>query len=143
MDVDSPSMEEIRLKVRKLTPKFLGGTIVALYPAPLAQVRMRTQSTLVPGMENTLVVSIEDLGGVPVAGLQPLRLDITNAEGTNNAYSGYYCAQDGVLRLPIVPGLNEAATAWKIKAEDLTAGLVTEYWLNIADPVIVPEPSSP
>ncbi len=100
----------------------LGGTIIALYPAPLAQVRIVMPPLLAPGKENKVLIYAEDPNGLPVEGLQPLRIDITDADGAASAYSGYYCARNGILRLPLIPGLDKAGQEWQIAVEDLTAG---------------------
>lgn len=109
----------------------LGGTIIALYPKPLTQLRIVAPSTLDAGMENNVAVFVDDDGGVPVSGLQPLRVQITDAMGGVSAYSGYYSAHNGVLRLPLTPGLDEAERVWNLVVEDLTAGLTAEVTLRV------------
>lgn len=110
-----------------------GGTIIALYPRAPERLRIVTPPTLAAGIDNASLVFIEDGDGVPLAGLQPIRIDITTADGASSAYSGYYCARNGVLRLPLVPGLNESGQDWNIVANDLTAGLKGELGVHVSN----------
>lgn len=111
----------------------LGGTIIALYPKAPEQVRIVAPPAFTAGTDNSITIFIEDIDRVPLAGLQPLRIDITTAEGTPSAYSGYYCARNGVLQLPLIPGRNESGQDWKIVAYDLTAGLKGELGVHVSD----------
>ncbi len=108
----------------------LGGTVIALYPVPLAQMRIAAPPSLELGTENSVLIFVEEGNGLPIDGLQPLWIDIKDADGAASAYSGYYCARNGILRLPIIPGLNETPGTWHIKAEDLTAGLTAETTIS-------------
>ena len=109
-----------------------GGTVIALYPTAVARVRIATPAAMTLGIEKNVAIYVEDSEGVPVTGLQPLRVDITRGDGTPSAYSGYYCAKNGVLHLPLRPGLNVPAGNWNAQVEDLTAGLKSEKSIAIA-----------
>jgi len=108
-----------------------GGTIIALYPKALAALRIAAPPTLTPGMESALAVYVEDSKGVPVSGLQPLKVDITRADGSASPYSGYYGAKDGVLHLPLALGHNAPTGTWSVEVEDLTAGLTAQSSVRV------------
>ena len=110
-----------------------GGTVIALYPKALERVRIEAPPSFEPGIETALAFLIEDSEGIPASGLQPLRVDLVRADGSASAYSGYYCARNGVLHLPVTPGLNAPPGAWTIKVEELTAGLAAEARVEVAN----------
>lgn len=110
-----------------------GGTVVALYPKALARVRIAAPPALTPGHDGNVAIFIEDEAGVPVGGLQPLKVEITRADGSASAYSGFYTATNGVLHLPVTPGLNARHGTWTVAAQDLTAGLSAEAKVTVVD----------
>jgi hypothetical protein len=103
----------------------LGGTILALYPEPPTELRIATPPTIVQGGSGMLSISLVNKSGVPLAGLQPMELTLTDASDAPSAYSDYYCAQNGRLALPFVAGLNDVPGTWKLSVRDLTSGLTT------------------
>jgi hypothetical protein len=55
-----------------------------------------------------------------------LRATVTDAAGRASEYSGYYCAENGRLPLPLSPALNDQSGSWKVTVEDLTTGIRAE-----------------
>ena len=100
----------------------LGGTLVALYPVRPARLDISAEN-VARGGRSQLQVTLADADGQPLPGLQPVRVDVTDAGGGPTEYSGDYCAQNGRLALPLTPALNDQAGSWKVTVEDLTTGM--------------------
>jgi hypothetical protein len=101
----------------------LGGTLVALYPAPPARLTVTLPKTLTRGQATTATIRLTDRAGKALPGLQPLRVTVTDAAGAATEYSDYYCAAQGVLGLPLRPARNDRPGTWQVTVTDLTAGL--------------------
>jgi hypothetical protein len=101
----------------------LGGKVIALYPRKLGAPAVHTAKIVAPGASSVIRFNMRDDGGAPLAGLQPLDITITDAEGERNEFSGCYCAKDGILDIHFVAALNDKPGRWTVSATDLTAGL--------------------
>jgi hypothetical protein len=104
----------------------LGGTIIALYPTQPAKLGISMPKSIRRGDETTITVTMSDVEGKLLRGLQPFHIVITDPNGTVSSYTGHYCAERGKLELPLLPALNDATGSWKVSALDLTTGLQTE-----------------
>jgi hypothetical protein len=104
----------------------LGGKIIALYPRKLKSLQIQTAKMIKRGSKSAIRFSLQDTNGVPLSGLQPLEVTITDASGKNNEFSGYYCAKHGVLDIDFVAALNDDSGRWVVSASDLTAGLTAK-----------------
>jgi len=102
----------------------LGGKVIALYPHKLGALAVHTAKTVTPGASSVIRIHMRDDGSAPLAGLQPLDIRITDAEGKRNEFSGYYCAKDGILDIDFVAALNDKPGQWTVSATDLTTGLM-------------------
>jgi hypothetical protein len=52
-------------------------------------------------------------------------------QGARNEFSGYYCAQGGILNIDFIPALNDTPGRWTVAAVDLTAGLESKRTLEL------------
>jgi hypothetical protein len=104
----------------------LGGKIVALYPVRPASAEISLPESVRRGAECPALVTLRDERGQALPGLQPLRVTVTDAAGRASEYSGYYCAENGRLPLPLSPALNDQSGSWKVTVEDLTTGIRAE-----------------
>ncbi len=109
----------------------LGGKIVALYPVKPSRVAILPPRTATRGSELAISVAITDNAGKPLPGLQPVRVDVTDPTGSPTEHTGYYCAENGKLKVPFRPAINDKCGTWKIRVEDLTAGITTEQTLDV------------
>jgi uncharacterized protein YfaS (alpha-2-macroglobulin family) len=78
------------------------------------------------GKPGWIEIGVRDNAGKPAPGLQPLRVTIADPRGKVNESSDYYCAEEGVLRIPFTPALNDRPGKWSVTVEDLTAGMTAE-----------------
>ena len=104
----------------------LGGKLLALYPVQPARVAIGAPDRASRGQAGALTVSLSDKAGKPMPGLQPLRLTVTDPQGRDTEYSDYHCAERGRLTVPFTPARNDAPGTWRVRVEDLTAGLSAE-----------------
>ena len=104
----------------------IGGTLVALCPTQPTKLDVEVRKGIRRGESTTVAVRVIDQERNALPGLQPLSVTVTDAAGNDTEYTDYYCAEEGVFELPIVPALNDATGRWTIAVEDLTAGLSAE-----------------
>jgi len=109
----------------------LGGKIIAIYPAKPSRVGISAPPSVTRGSESTISVAISDDAGEPLPGLQPMRIEVTDPSGSPSEYTGYYCAENGKLQITFRLAINDKAGTWKIRAEDLTAGIVAEKAIDV------------
>jgi hypothetical protein len=111
----------------------LGGTIVALYPTNPGAVRVKAPKRLAAGLTYDITVDLLDEENNPLRGLQPIEVTVTDPDGKVNAYSDYYCAENGRLTVEFVPALNDTRGRWTASVLDLTAGLRSETTFKVVD----------
>jgi hypothetical protein len=111
----------------------LGGTMVALYPAQLESVKVRTHETMHAGLPHAIAVDLTDSRGTPPMGLQPVQVTITDPDGEISASSDYYCAENGRLTVDFTPAVNDVRGRWTVSVTDLTAGLEAEAGFEVVD----------
>lgn len=104
----------------------LGGTIIAIYPAKLTQLTAVAETNGNLGEECVITVQLHDATDAPAKGLQPVRVDIMDANGKVHEDSDWICLENGSGKITFTPAWNDAKGDWKIKVSDLTAGLSTE-----------------
>jgi hypothetical protein len=102
----------------------LGGKLVALYPTRPAKLEIAAPA-------RKLSIAIRDDQGKPLGGLQPLEVTVTDAKGAATEYTDYYAAANGELDIPLHPAVNDAPGPWRVRVEDLTAGLTAERTFNV------------
>lgn len=59
-------------------------------------------------------------------GVHPLQVEIRDANGDRNEYSGHVAAENGVYTLPFVPAVNDPKGTWQITVTELTSGKETK-----------------
>ncbi|NUQ64579.1 MAG: hypothetical protein HUU20_19100 [Pirellulales bacterium] len=109
----------------------LGGTLIALSPAKFSRIETRMPETAKRGEQTAISVAILDDAGKPLAGLQPLKLSMVDSKGNPTETTGYYCAENGELQLPVHPALNDEPGKWTVRVEDLTAGMTAENVMEV------------
>ncbi len=109
----------------------LGGTLVALYPSALEKLEVTTSAQGKLGEPNKVSISLRDANGQLAQGLQPVRVDITDAKGNLHDDSDWITLENGTGELVFHPAWNDPEGSWKIKVSDLTAGLTAQAPLSL------------
>jgi hypothetical protein len=104
----------------------LGGTIVALYPEPMASIALSVPAKMKAGGPSAIEVTFRGQSGALLPGLQPVQVAVTDPAGNVNEFSDYYCCKDGSLTIRFLPGVNDRLGQWKVAALDLTSGTRAE-----------------
>lgn len=97
------------------------GTIIGVYPEAIAGVKA--------GKAAPIRLSVVGKGGQPMTGVHPLQVEIRDANGDRNEYSGYVAAENGVCTLPFAPAVNDPKGTWQMTVTELTSGkeMKTEF----------------
>lgn len=109
----------------------LGGKILALYPAPLGPPRISAPRSLAAGHSYPVRVTMDDIQGNPIPGLQPLEITVTSPSGRRHDASGYYCATRGTLDWQLAMAVNDEPGEWTISVLDLTAGGIAKHTFDL------------
>lgn len=104
-----------------------GGCIAALYPAEPGTASIEVPPCIARGTRSVINVLTGN-----TAGLQPLKIDLTDSEGYRNEFSGYYLAQNGSCRIEFIPAVNEPSGKWSMEIINLTSGEKSRQDINIA-----------
>jgi hypothetical protein len=102
----------------------LGGKLIALCPARPTKLAITLHA-------RKLSIAILDEQGRPLAGVQPLAVTVTDSTGQPTEYSDYYAATGGKLEIPLSPAVNDAAGPWRVRVEDLMAGMTAEQTFSV------------
>jgi len=109
----------------------LGGTLIALYPARPAKLEIGVPAPIARGARGQASIALRDAQGQCLAGLQPLAVTVTDAQGRPTEYTDYYCAENGRLNLALAPGVNDLPGTWQVRVDDLTAGLAASASVKV------------
>jgi hypothetical protein len=120
VQIDQISPEEITFEI-PLPPA--GGSIIASYPRTFKRICIKAPSKLHKGTFDRVSISILDERGLNVPGVQPVHLELLDAEGNLTEWSGYYTAERGQIHLDILPADNEVSGTWKLNVTELGTGL--------------------
>ena len=104
----------------------LGGTLIALYPEPVAHVVCAVPGRVARGQETILRVTVNGPDGKPIIGTQPLAVTVLTPKGEWAEVTGAHATEDGVWSTPIHPAVNDPAGTWKIRVKELSSGMVGE-----------------
>ncbi len=115
----------------------IGGTIIALYPNPLEKLSLETPKAVILGKQTDLKITFTDSTGKPAAGLQPLKVEILDPEGTRHEDSGYVCAEKGSATVAFFPAWNDKPGLWTVTVSDLTAGLETVQEISVTEAAVL------
>ncbi|MFA6101783.1 MAG: hypothetical protein WCV67_01740 [Victivallaceae bacterium] len=104
-----------------------GGCIVAFYPAALGPAGIEVPPCITRGTRSVINVSLGN-----AAGLQPLKIAMTDSKGCRSEFSGYYLAENGSCSMEFIPAANEPSGKWSVETIDLTSGDKCRKDINIA-----------
>lgn len=109
----------------------LGGKLIALCPARPAGLEVAVTAKPCCGATSKLSIAMRDERGGLLAGLQPVRVTVTDARGAPTEYSDFYAACAGRLEIPLRLAVNDVPGRWRVQVEDLTAGLTAEKAFDV------------
>ena len=104
----------------------LGGTLIALYPEPVARVVCAIPWRVARGQETILRVTVNGPGGKPIPGTQPLAVTVLTPKGEWVEVTGAHATEDGVWSATIHPAINDPAGTWKVRVKELSSGIAGE-----------------
>ena len=101
----------------------LGGQLVALYPEPIARVAVEVGKQITRGQSVPLTVRVLGASGKPLAGTQPLAVEVITPAGTWVELTGAHATEDGVWTATLNPAVNDAAGPWRVLAREVSSGM--------------------
>lgn len=99
------------------------GKMLAIYPEAIDEVPVAVSGELRRGGRLQLTASVQSVGRKPMPGTQSLQVEVVDAQGRSNDYSGYYATDRGRFELEIPVALNEPSGKWAVTVRELTTGL--------------------
>jgi hypothetical protein len=97
-------------------------------------VHIDVPSALCPGESVSIKVAVVDKEGVPIDAVVPLRVDILDPHGRAAEFSGAYGARDGSVTTRADFAPNDVPGTWRVRAEELASGMVTNAYLRLRVP---------
>ncbi len=104
----------------------LGGTIIGFYPHEFKEVIITAAPKGRLGKSYQITIEIKDANGKNPKGLQPVRVDLQDANGKPHEDSDWICLENGKATFTFTPALNDTPGDWILSVSDLTAGLSTQ-----------------
>ena len=99
------------------------GRMFVVRPRAIGRVSLEVPETVKKGDEVTISVAVLDEGGELAAGLAPLRVTITDSQGTTSDYSDYYLARDGRATVALPIANNDPSGDWGVAVRELYGGV--------------------
>ncbi|MFH0796588.1 MAG: beta-galactosidase trimerization domain-containing protein [Candidatus Omnitrophota bacterium] len=106
-----------------------GGKILAFYPREIASVKLKIPGECHTGTMLKFGVEVNDKEQKKIAGIQPLSLTLTKANGETATL--YRTAGEGFYEGEIVVADNEPCGKWKMSATELGSGVKTAAEFNV------------
>lgn len=104
-----------------------GGTLLALYPGSIENIRLTCPQAARRGESVTASIRIDCKG----LGIQPVEVKVLGPDGRDSEYSHAATAVKGVLDLKWSFAANDAPGKWRIIAKELTTGKSVEKQLQV------------
>lgn len=99
------------------------GKILAIYPQTIGNVEVVAPKSIIVGKETHFTIRLFDDKNMPVPGVQPIKVIITDPKRKKNEYSGYFSAIDGVAEIKFIPAVNDLRGEWTLAVTELSSGL--------------------
>ena len=109
----------------------LGGMLVALYPEPIARVVVTAPPTVRRGGQCHLTVTVVGASGKPIAGTQPLRVEVRTPTGVWPEVTGAHATDDGAWRAVLNPARNDPSGCWQVRVTEWCSGVTGETSVTV------------
>jgi hypothetical protein len=116
----------------KLAP--CDGSVFMITPRPIAGVKLTAPDSAMTGVAIPVSITITDDAGKPVAGVVPVRLEISDPAGRIAERSGWYGAAGGGIEVRLDPAPNDAPGVWQIRARELASGREAVRYFRVTRP---------
>jgi len=107
------------------------GRIFVVRPKAIARITINVPETVKKGDEVKVSIAVEDKGGEIATGLIPLRVTLTDSQGTPSDYSDYYLAQKGRATVTLPIATNEPSGDWSVTVRELFGGVKERAFLRV------------
>lgn len=107
------------------------GRLLLILDQPLGQTRIQAPESASPGQPFEVEVTVQSRDGKPVRALIPIELDLINPSGAKVPGSGFFCAENGGLRVSFTISVNEKPGSWHVIARNLADGSTQEKALTV------------
>jgi len=98
------------------------GKIFVVRPNPIQELAVTAPAEVTRGTQVPISVTVQDVTGRPVSGLMPLQVTITDSQGRESDYSGYYLAREGYAQIALPIARNDSSGDWRVRACELLGG---------------------
>jgi hypothetical protein len=109
----------------------LGGQLIALYPEALGKIAIRVAATVRRGEQTPLEIAVLGASGKPLAGTQPLAVEVITPQGAWPEITGAHATDDGVWAGVLYPARNDPAGQWRIRVKELSSGTRAEAIVTV------------
>lgn len=109
----------------------LGGTLIALYPEAVGKVVVKTAGAVPRGEMTPLEITVLGASGRPLAGTQPLAVEVLTPQGPWAEITGAHATDDGVWTDVLYPARNDPPGPWRIRVKELSSGARAEAVVTV------------
>ena len=107
------------------------GRVYLLTTKAINGVQIDAPKTFKPLLPAECTISILDPEKKPIQAVVPLKVEINDPTGRLAENSGYYGAQDGILKIRLLPAINDIPGVWQIRVRELASGKTTTHYLRL------------
>ncbi len=109
----------------------LGGQLIALYPEPVGKIVVEVGKQVQRGQAVTLTVRVLGVSGKPLAGTQPLAVEVLTPQGRWLELTGAHATEDGLWTATFNPAANDVAGQWRIQVKELSSETRAEATVTV------------
>ncbi|MCK5804083.1 MAG: hypothetical protein KAI66_14705 [Lentisphaeria bacterium] len=107
------------------------GRVYLITPKEIANVVVDAPDHARRGSSMNVAVRVVDGGGLPLAAVVPVRIEVLDARGQPAERSGYYGAKNGSVSLMLDLAANDEPGTWILRATDLASGKKSEHTFHV------------
>lgn len=108
-----------------------GGGLFLITERPFGKITVNHTTKATLGRTFKVDVKITDNTGKISEALVPVEVNLLNTENEIMPGSGYFCAEDGSIKIDLTPSLNEMPGIWQVTVKNLADGEITKTQLSV------------